>query len=221
MKKFLAGMTLLLAAMGCTKAYMPFERSFTGTSKRFDLVGEHYMVELVESYLVDNLVALEDALKIDAVGLYEARENSDFQPDGKSLWTPGARWITGTVRALNGLLVEKMPEDSTWRLSRNDAYPLGGHAFPTEHVMTARMLKGTGASNHRWAVEIDLTRTEDAGYDARLVSVGTVVFDPGNTYWDRCNGTFLMEVQRDGKTVDRANLVYSGPVGNYRYLGGL
>lgn len=221
MKKWMTWGLLLLAAAGCSKEMMPFERSFTGTSVRSDMAGEHYMVLLVEDCLVDNLVALEDALNLDRIGLYDAREGSDYQPDGKSLWTPGAVWTIGTVRALNGLKIEKMPADSTWKLTRDDEYPLDGNSFRTEQEITARMLKGDLWQSHRWEVSVTLTRTEEDGYYAGFHSVGPVRFEPSVPTWGECYGTFLMEVRRDGTAIDRANLVYSGPIGRYRYLGGL
>ena len=221
MKKWMTYALLLLAVAGCSKEMMPFGRSFSGTSVRSDLAGEHYMVLLVEDCLVDNLVALEDALKLDKIGLYDAREGSDYQPDGKSLWTAGAVWKIGTVHALNGLRIEKMPADSTWKLTRDDEYPLEGNSFRTEQEITARMLKGDLWQNHRWEVSVTLHRTEEDGYEAGFRSVGTVRFEPNHSSWEECYGTFLMEVLCDGKTIDRANLVYAGPIGHYRYMGGL
>ena len=216
---------LLSGTVSCSREYMIFNETFTGSVNHGNERGQLYMVSLAADLSVDHLLALEDALTLDALGLTTAREGGSFAPDGKSIWAVGATWKISSVESIPGLEIVKEAGDSTWTLSYDGMYSIYGNSFPTKTQVLARMLPGNNPDHHDWRTTISFQRTEDGGYSSELTSVGDIVWGVGNYSdyyaWTDCQGQFLMEVFLDGKLKDRALLTYSGNRYDYRYRNGL
>ena len=228
---FGALLPLLFGTLSCSRDYMFINESFSGSVNHGNERGQIYMTTLAADLTIDHLLALEDALVLDALGFTTAREGGSFQPDGNSIWSAGARWSVSSVESLPGLRITKEAADSTWTLSFDGMYNLSGFSFPTTTQILARMLPGGNSNHHNWKTDISVSRTEDEGFSMTLNSVNSVEWGINSysefTYysddysWEKCIGQFMMEVFLDKKLKDRALLTYSGRRSEYRYRNGL
>lgn len=217
---------MLPVLASCSKEAMPYsgDFSFSGSSYNGESLAQYYMTGLSSTLVVDNLLAIEDALVLDGLGKTTYREGGSFKPDGNSIWTVGATWEMASVQSIRGVKIIREAADSTWKMTYDGEYDLNGSSFPTRYELTLRMLPGSPSDHFDWETELSMKRTEDDGYSSEIVSVDKVRFvrTTSNFYtWGSCYGQFMMEVWRNGSMIDRALLTYNGNSQEYRYRRGL
>ncbi len=216
--------TILAVLLACACSRYDYDH-FNGTPDYRQEIGEQYTRNIVEYLLIDNLRAMEKALGYDALSSSVAGKvgsSDSYRTGGLSIWSSEARWTVNAVEPVEGVQIRRAHADSTWSLTRDADYRLGGNPYPTRYAMTVRMLGRNPSGYADWAVSLKGERTERKGYSCKFDTPDAMTFVAGGSDdWVRCEGRLFVEVFRNGTKVDKCCIQYSGGRPDYQFINGL
>lgn len=223
MKRIILVFAIAASLSACNKeSFKSYDSEFTGSYSYNTSAGSHYLQSIASELFVDNMRALENALEFNSFGSVSNSRTSAYHSNGKDLWTPGAEWTVTAVTSIKGVKISKEAADSTWTMTRDGDYNIGGNIYPTTYSITLRMHKGDNY-HFDWEVTATGTRKESKGYGCKFWSEGSVNYQVGESgyNWSTAFGTVWMEVSCYEEIVDKAFIRYNGSTSDFRYMRGL
>lgn len=207
----LCWLALPFLLLSCTKGYIDEDVSYTGTGIG-NGGGRTYMLLITNDLVVDNLKTLENALYADQLGISPDKSVS-YDTGGKSLREKGAVWTLKYMSGFEGLRMTALGEDS-WLLEWDGDFDLGNNTYPTRYALTATCRDDmTQLSHFDWEVALDGTRTERDGYACHFWTENPLWYEvqgKSDEYWSSCTGLLVMEVTKNGKSIDGSTLQMKG-----------